>query len=228
MANLNLPPPSPPSTPPPPTPSEATPPGPISSVQIRILVIDDDQDVCGLISRILLQEGYYVETLTDPTRTLDVLRKDAFHVVLLDLVMPGVNGMDILDQIRRVDADIAVVIVTGFPSVESATQSIQHSVSDYLSKPFPAEKLRDTIARILRKKGLKASPEEELHATIGRTIRQFRQHKKLTLKQLNRRTGLSVSLLSQIERAESSASVSSLFKIAAALECRLTDLFGSF
>jgi two-component system OmpR family response regulator len=220
MADLNL-------SPPPQAP-DSTPPQPLLCVQVRVLVIDDDQDVCGLITHILQQEGYSVVTLTDPSRALDALRQETFHVVLLDLVMPGFNGLDILDQIRRIDADIAVIIITGFPSVESATQSIRHSVSDYLSKPFPPDKLRDTIAQILRKKGLKANPEEELHATIGRTIRHLRKLKKLTLKQLNRRTGLSVSLLSQIERAESSASVSSLYKISLALECRLTELFGSF
>ena len=82
--------------------------------------------------------------------------------------------------------------------------------------------------RIARKKGLLLSREEELHATIGLTIRTLRKQRGLTLKQMSRRTDLSVSLLSQIERAESSASVSSLFKVAAALDVRITELFGSF
>lgn len=200
----------------------------LSPVPIRILVVDDDQDVCGYIAKLLMQNGYEAETLSDATRTLDLLRKDSFHIVLLDLVMPGVNGMELLDQIRKHDDDIAIVIITGYPSVETAVQSLKHSVSDYLSKPFTAEDLNKTLHAILRKKGLLVSPEEELHATIGRNIRKLRKSKSLTLKQLNRRTGLSVSLLSQIERAESSASVSSLYKIAAALECRLTELFGPF
>jgi transcriptional regulator with XRE-family HTH domain len=70
--------------------------------------------------------------------------------------------------------------------------------------------------------------EDELHATIGRQIRDLRKQRGLTLKQMARRTNLSVSLLSQIERAESSASVSSLFKVATALDVRLTDLFGGY
>ena len=87
---------------------------------------------------------------------------------------------------------------------------------------------REAIQRISKKKGLLLRREDELHATIGRTIRELRKSRGLTLKQLARRTELSVSLLSQLERAESSASVSSLFKVATALDVRITDLFGGF
>jgi len=172
--------------------------------------------------------GIEVTTLNDPTETLEVLREGTFHIVILDLVMPGMHGIDLLDQIRKYDNDIAIVVVTGYPTVETAVQSLKQSVSDYIRKPFDATEFQSTIETILRKKGLLTNPEEELHATIGTSIRQLRKDQGLTLKQMSRRTGLSVSLLSQIERAESSASVSSLFKISTALDCRLTDLFGSF
>ena len=82
--------------------------------------------------------------------------------------------------------------------------------------------------RILKKKGLLVNPEDELHATIGRNVRSLRKSAGLTLKQISHRTGLSVSLLSQIERAESSASVSSLFKLATALTCPIAHFFGEF
>lgn len=67
-----------------------------------------------------------------------------------------------------------------------------------------------------------------MHRVIGETVRAFRKERALTLKQMSRRTGLSVSLLSQIERAESSASISSLYKIATALDVRIQDLFGDY
>ena len=78
----------------------------------------------------------------------------------------------------------------------------------------------------LAKKGLSKDPEADLHREIGKVIREARKTQELTLKQLARRTGLSVSLLSQIERAESSASISSLYKIASALRIKMSDLFG--
>jgi transcriptional regulator with XRE-family HTH domain len=67
-----------------------------------------------------------------------------------------------------------------------------------------------------------------LHRVIGETVRNLRKEANLTLKQMARRTGLSVSLLSQIERAESSASISSLYKIAVALDVKIQDLFGDY
>jgi len=79
---------------------------------------------------------------------------------------------------------------------------------------------------VLARKGLSSDPEADLHRAIGITIRDARKHQGLTLKQLARRTGLSVSLLSQIERAESSASISSLYKIASALRITMPELFG--
>src|SRR5713101_3381537 len=82
-----------------------------------------------------------------------------------------------------------------------------------------------SVRRALAAKGLALLPEEELHRNIGSAIRDLRKKRTLTLKQLAKRTGLSVSLLSQIERAESSASVTSLYKIAHALKIRLPELF---
>jgi transcriptional regulator with XRE-family HTH domain len=80
----------------------------------------------------------------------------------------------------------------------------------------------------MRKKGLSLTPEEELHKVIGETIRNHRKELNLTLKQMARRTGLSVSLLSQIERAETSASISSLYKISAGLGTKIQELFGRY
>jgi DNA-binding NtrC family response regulator len=143
-------------------------------------------------------------------------------------MMPKVSGLDLLAQIRSVDDDIAVIILTGYPSLDSATASFKHDVSAYIQKPFTPAEFREVIERIAKKKGLVLRREDELHAAIGRQIRDLRKARGLTLKQMARRTNLSVSLLSQIERAESSASVSSLFKVATALDVRLTDLFAGY
>ncbi len=197
-------------------------------VQLKILVVDDDRDVCEYLSDFLNREGFQVATITDPTEALAELKQREYHLVVLDLKMPKMTGIDLLQQIRRVDDDVAVVILTGHPSLETATASIQHDVSAYLKKPFTSEEFREVLQRIAKKKGLILRREDELHASIGRNIRDLRKARNLTLKQMSRRTKLSVSLLSQIERAESSASVSSLFKVATALDVRLTELFGEF
>ena len=196
--------------------------------QLNILVVDDDVDVCEYLQDFLTSEGYLVTIVNDPTQAIENMKKSEFHVVVLDIMMPKLNGIDLLEQIRHNDDDIAVIILTGYPSLETATSSIEHDVSAYIRKPFTISEFREAIQRIAKKKGLILRREDELHATIGRSIRELRKARGLTLKQMSRRTKLSVSLLSQIERAESSASVSSLFKVATALDVRITELFGGF
>ncbi len=195
--------------------------------QLNILVVDDDVEIREFLKDFLEGDGYSVTLIADPTTAVATLKKGQFHVVVLDLMMPELSGMDLLTQIRQHDTDVAIIILTGHPSLETATVSIEHEVSAYIRKPFSPQEFRDAIERIAKKKGLHLSREEELHATIGSTIRDFRKERGLTLKQMSRRTELSVSLLSQIERAESSASVSSLFKVSTALDVRITELFGN-
>jgi DNA-binding NtrC family response regulator len=195
---------------------------------LNILVVDDDKDICEYLHDFLTGDGYRVTCVSDPTRAEDELRAAEFHVVILDLMMPRLSGIDVLSQIRKLDDDIAIVILTGHPSLESATASIEYDVSAYIRKPFTSQEFREVLARIVKKKGLVLRKEDELHLTIGRNIRELRKGRGLTLKQMSRRTNLSVSLLSQIERAESQASLSSLLRVATALDVRMAELFGEF
>ncbi len=196
--------------------------------QIRVIVIDDDAAIRDLLETVLTRDGFDVHVLDDPTKADAEVRAGRYHLCLLDIMMPGQDGIETLRRIRKVDKDLAVVMVTGYPSLETAVQSMKLDALDYLRKPFTVEELRAVIERVLRKKGLSRTPEEQLHRVIGETIRSLRKERTLTLKQMAKRTGLSVSLLSQIERAESSASISSLYKIAVALDARIQDLFGEF
>jgi two-component system OmpR family response regulator len=195
---------------------------------VRVLVVDDDKAICEYMETFLAKDGFEVKTITDPSNAPDEVKTGGYHLVVLDLMMPKLDGLQVLERIRKVDNDVAVVIFTGYPSLETAVQSMKMDAVDYLKKPFNPEEFRVVVDRVMRKKGLLRSPEENLHRVIGETIRNLRKDRNLTLKQMARRTGLSVSLLSQIERAESSASISSLYKIAVALDARIRDLFGDY
>ena len=195
------------------------------SPQIRILVVDDESDNAELFKALLVKEGYLVTTLNDPTKVIGTLKEGNYHLVVLDVMMPKLSGTEVLAQIRELDDDIAVIVATGFPTVESAVSSLQLAASDYVKKPVEPEQFVATVKHVLEKKGITRDPEADLHRSIGRFIREGRNRQNLTLKQLARRTGLSVSLLSQIERAESSASISSLYRIASALRVRMSELF---
>jgi len=194
---------------------------------VRVLVVDDDRDIGEYVATILEKDGYEVVCVLDPTLVEEEIRA-GYHVVILDLMMPKMDGLEVLRRIRQVDTDVAVVITTGYPSLESAVSAMRLDAVDYVKKPFTPEQLRTVLDAVVKKKGLTRTPEEVLHRHIGETIRGLRKDRDLTLKQLSRRTSLSVSLLSQIERAESSASIGSLYRIAGALDVRLGRLFGEF
>lgn len=192
---------------------------------LRVLVIDDDLHVGGYLRELLTREGFKVEISPDPNAAIERLRaKDPFQVVILDLLMPDMHGLDVLGQIRRIKADIGIIIYTGFPSIETAQRAIELEVDAYLKKPSSAAELCAAITRVARRKGIALRPEDEFHVAIGQKIRNLRQKQSLPLRVLGERSGLSISQLSQIERAESSASVSSLFKIARALGTQVNEL----
>ncbi len=194
---------------------------------VKILIVDDDRLICEYMQTLLEKDGFQVKTLSDPTGVEDEVRT-GYHLIILDLMMPKMDGIEALKRIRKIDTDVAVVIFTGYPNLETAVASMKLEAVDYLKKPISPDELREVLGRVMRKKGLARTPEELLHRVIGDTIRHLRKEKDLTLKQMAKRTNLSVSLLSQIERAESSASISSLYKIAQALESRIQDLFGDY
>ena len=201
---------------------------PIELPPLRILIVDDDRAICELMQTLLERDGYQVKTVSDPTRVLGELKVRDYHLVILDLMMPKRDGIEVLRDIRKQDKDIAVVIFTGYPNLDTAVASMKLDVVDYIKKPFNVDEFRSVIARVMRKKGLSITPEEELRRVIGTNIRVIRKEKKLTLKQMARRTGLSVSLLSQIERSETAPTISSLYKISVGLQTRISLLFGSY
>lgn len=195
---------------------------------VKILIVDDDRAICDYMQTLIESEGYAVKTLSDATLIDDEVKNGGYHLIILDLMMPKMDGIETLKRIRKIDGDVAVVIYTGYPNLETAVASMKLDAVDYLKKPFNVDEFHEVLDRVMRKKGLARTPEEKLQKVIGDTIRNLRKEKDLTLKQMSRRTNLSVSLLSQIERGESSASISSLYKIATALEARIQDLFGEF
>ena len=200
---------------------------PIEVPSVRILIVDDDKAICDYMQTLLEKDGFTVKTLSDPTLVEDEVRQGEYHVLILDVMMPKLDGIEVLKRVRSVDSDVAVIMFTAHPNLDTAVASMKLDAVDYIKKPFNVDEFREVLARVMKRKGLARTPEEQLHRIIGDTIRSMRKERELTLKQMSRRTGLSISLLSQIERAESSPSISSLYKIAVALDSKIHDLFGN-
>ena len=159
---------------------------PIEVPSVRILIVDDDKAICDYMQTLLERDGYAVKTLGDPTTIEDEVKNGGYHLIILDLMMPKLDGIEVLKRIRSIDSDIAVIIFTAHPNLETAIASMKLDAVDYIKKPFNVDEFRDVLARVMRKKGLARTPEEQLHRVIGDTIRNLRKEKDLTLKQMAR------------------------------------------
>ncbi len=115
----------------------------------RILVVDDDADTCTLITDILEDEGYRVHPCLSGERALELLRQESFDLILSDIRMPRVTGIDLLLQVRRMKLTTDVILITAYASLETAIQALRGEAFDYLTKPFALTELRETVRRAL-------------------------------------------------------------------------------
>ncbi|MEE8557945.1 MAG: response regulator [Myxococcota bacterium] len=191
----------------------------------RVLVVDDDQDMCLFLKDFLSSEGFRVSTVTSPEEAVPEIRDGKYQIVLLDIRMPGRDGISLLREIRALDSDLCVIVMTAYPSVETAVETMKADAFDYLPKPFEPEDLRAALARAVQEKGLFVDAGTRLNQLIGTKLRSLRSERKLTLRQVANKTRLSVSLISQIELGRSAASVSTLHKLATALRVKIAHLF---
>ena len=118
----------------------------------RILVVDDEREVCEVAADMLRESaGVAVAAETDPVRALELLRTSQFDLVLTDLMMGEYSGLDMLDAALEADPDTVVIFMTGYPTVENATEALKRGAYDFLIKPFKLENLLATVERGLRK-----------------------------------------------------------------------------
>jgi len=125
-----------------------TEPGETVAARQRILVIDDEAVIGLSCKRVLCPEGHEVEIREDPQAGLDAALSGHFDVILLDLMMPGINGLEILKRVRGAGVSSEVVIITGHSTVESAVEAMKQGAADYLSKPFSPSQLKLVLQKV--------------------------------------------------------------------------------
>jgi DNA-binding response OmpR family regulator len=199
--------------------------GTMSSQQhLNVLVIDRDEETTLALKEILTSDGHRVTALSDPGLACGEIRENKFQIVILD-VSPGAGGSEALQAIRAQDSDLCVIATTALASVEMAVVTMKKQAFHYLQKPIDEDEFRAVLREAINEKGLLVDLETRLNSVVGQRIRELRHSRPLTLKQLANRTGLSVSLISQIELGKSAASMSTLHKLATALQTRMTYFF---
>jgi DNA-binding NtrC family response regulator len=120
----------------------------------RVLVVDDEPSMRELLTEYLNDFGYEVACAANGQEALKYYKETPFDVVISDLVMTPVDGMELLSEIQKFDPDAVFIMITGHPSIESALKAINNGAKDYISKPFNIDEIKLKIERVLLERSL--------------------------------------------------------------------------
>jgi DNA-binding NtrC family response regulator len=144
----------------------------------KVLVVDDDLEMCGLLSDILKGEDFSVTAIHDSFEASKILKKEEFDVIVTDLKMKGLKGLDLLEEVKNVAPLTPVIIITAFGTIESAIKAMKMGAYDYITKPFQMDELVITVKkalenRLLKKEIVRLKKEVEsryhFHQMIGKS-----------------------------------------------------------
>ena len=116
----------------------------------RILVVDDEITVCKSIRRSIQSENYDVDMALSGEEALKKDRENPYDLIITDLMMPGISGLDLLRAVKEHRPEAAVIMITGYPTIKTAVESVKLGAFDYLPKPFTPADLRGVVARAFK------------------------------------------------------------------------------
>ena len=133
----------------------------------RILVIDDEEIIHDSLKRILGRQGHQVDAAFAAPEALELIASQTYDLVITDLMMPEINGIQLMEQMRAKGHDVPVLMITGYPTIRTALQALRLGAVDYLSKPFTRQELLGPVNRTLRRGTAAASAEKAPTAAEG-------------------------------------------------------------
>src|SRR5450759_440843 len=113
--------------------------------KISILIVDDEESVRDSLYNWFIEDGYRVECAENANRALSILESDSFDIILADIKMPGMDGLEMLRRIKLLKSDSIVIIMTAFATVDTAVQALKDGAFDYVTKPFDPDDLSHLI-----------------------------------------------------------------------------------
>jgi two-component system, NtrC family, response regulator len=115
-----------------------------------VLIVDDEKVEAGILGEILSHEGFDVTALTDPERAVTLAQQQSFDLVVSDLKMPKMDGVELLQRLRKIHPDLLVIIMTAYGTIETAVKAMRQGAFDYVTKPFSKEELLITVQRAIK------------------------------------------------------------------------------
>lgn len=111
----------------------------------KVLVVDDEEEMCNVLRKILEQDGYKVSTATSGSRALAAMKQKPADLILLDIKMPGMDGIEMLRKLRDFNQDAVVIILTAYGTLGTAREAMQLGAYDYITKPFDANFVKNMV-----------------------------------------------------------------------------------
>ena len=118
-----------------------------------ILIVDDEEGLREGLSKLLEDEGYTVMCAEDGEKAIDIIRNTHIDLMLTDMRMPGMSGIELLKKVRKIREDIGVIILTGYGEIESYIEAMNFGAMEYVSKPFKVNELKFIVNKILNGSG---------------------------------------------------------------------------
>ncbi|MBD3223361.1 MAG: response regulator [Caldithrix sp.] len=139
----------------------------VDKPKARILAVDDEEIILDSFRKILVLEGYSVDTVETGQETLGLIQKHHYDFLFVDLKMPAMNGVDVCKSAKHLRPDIDVIIITGYASVDTAVETMKYGAMDYVQKPFTEEELVDMVNKfvIRRQDRIKKQLSSKVHIT---------------------------------------------------------------
>ena len=135
----------------------------------KILVVDDEKGLVDIITEVLTDDGYGVTGTTDSTEAVELIRENRFDLVITDLKMPKVDGLEITRIVKDKSESTDVILITGYASMESAVEALKKNVYDYILKPFNINDISNTVKRALERQRL-IHQNEKLRGKIEKNL----------------------------------------------------------
>ncbi len=151
---------------------------------LRILVVDDEKIIREGAERILIKEGLSTSIAENGERGLELIKEDNFQVLLLDLMMPGISGMEVLKSALEIKPELLVIVITGYATIENAVLAMKSGAYDFIPKPFTPDQLRIVVHRALNKIQLEREAEQ-LRKDRARSLQDIAKEKNRTLTIIN-------------------------------------------
>ena len=119
---------------------------------MRLLVVEDEKDLCDTIAKVLYDSGYEVDTCYDGEEALDYILTEEYDLIVLDLNLPGMDGMDILKELRQKNEETKVLILSARSQIADKVEGLDAGANDYMEKPFHLQELEARIRSLTRRK----------------------------------------------------------------------------